>query len=367
MNLLIELSAVPIFFLLTIPGWAGTQEEAKAAVEQPSVKTTEPWEITVGGPGWLAGVTGTTGIHGKNTNVDVGVGQILRHINVVYSFGGEVRKGRFGVLGDLLYLNAQAGTGEMSGLVSKVDVGLQQFLGEFFTSYRVIEGSRGWLDLLAGFRYTYVGEQVGLQANNMAIGAASTQLVNQFAQSLTTPGSNLRTLIQQNIADKLTSLNGQNPELPVAPIADQEPGKIRDALQQLIQSQAPGLSAAIRTGPQTRANQLKTQLAGQVAASLTSQLNQSFSFYDDWFDPLIGLRGRFNLNKAFYLTAESDVGGFGIGSDIAVQAYAALGCQITRNIFSEVGYRYLYDDFRDTNFLYQLSLHGAQVTVGLNF
>jgi hypothetical protein len=82
---------------------------------------------------------------------------------------------------------------------------------------------------------------------------------------------------------------------------------------------------------------------------------------------VIGLRGRFNLSKAFYLTAESDVGGFGIGSDIAVQEYAALGCQITRNIFSEVGYRYLYDDFRDTNFLYQLSLHGAQITVGLTF
>src|ERR1700731_3348945 len=62
-----------------------------------------------------------------------------------------------------------------------------------------------------------------------------------------------------------------------------------------------------------------------------------------------------------------DVGGSGIGSDIAVQEYGALGCQITRNIFSEVGYRLLYDDFRDTNFLYQLSLHGAQITVGINF
>jgi hypothetical protein len=366
MNLLIRLSVVPLLFLPLTSGWAGMQEEPRV-IEQPSVKTTEPWQITVGGPGWLAGVTGTTGFHGVNTNVDVGVGQILKHINVIYSLGGEVRKGRFGVLGDLLYLNAQAGTGERSGLVSKVDLGLQQFLGEFFASYRVIEGSRGWLDLLAGFRYTYLGEQVGLQANNVAIGAASTQLVNQFAQNLTTPGSDLQTLIQQNITDKLTSLNGQNPQLPVGPIADQEPGKIRDALQQLIQSQAPELAAAIRTGAQTRADQLKAQLASQVAASLTSQLNRSFSFYDGWFDPLIGLRGRFNLNKAFYLTAESDVGGFGIGSDIAVQAYAALGCQITRNIFSEVGYRYLYDDFRDTNFLYQLSLHGAQVTIGLIF
>jgi hypothetical protein len=367
MNLLVSLSLLSIFFLPPNLGWAGTEQESKIAMEQPPAKTAEPWEITVGGPGWLAGVSGTTGFHGINSNVDVGIGQLLKHINVVYSFGGEVRKGRFGVLGDLLYLNAQAGTGERSGLVSKVDLGLQQFLGEFFCSYRVIEGPHGWLDLLAGFRYTYIGEQVGLQANNMAIGAASTELVNQFAQSLTTPGSDLRSLIQQNIGEKLNSLGGQNPTLPVAPIAGTEPGKIRDAVQQLIQSQEPALAAAIRADATARVDQLKAQLTNQVASRVTSQLNRNFSFYDDWFDPVIGLRGRFNLNKVFYLTAESDVGGFGIGSDIAVQEYAALGCQITRNIFSEIGYRYLYDDFRDTNFLYQLSLHGAQITVGLKF
>jgi hypothetical protein len=365
-NLLVRLSLGSIFLLSLSTGWAGTQEESKV-VEKPSAETTEPWQITVGGPGWLAGVSGTTGFHGVNSNVDVGIGQILKHINVIYSFGGEVRKGRFGVLGDLLYLNAQDGTGERSGLVSKVDLGLQQFLGEFFGSYRVVEGPHGWLDLLAGFRYTYIGEQVGLQANNMAINAASTQLVDQFAAQLATPGSDLRGLIQQNIVNKLTSLNGRDPSLPVAPIAGTEPGKIRDAVQQLIQSQEPELAAAVRADAEARINQLKTQLTNQVASRVTSQLNQSFSFYDDWFDPVIGLRGRFNLSKAFYLTAESDVGGFGIGSDVAVQEYAAIGCQITRNIFTEVGYRYLYDDFRDTNFLYQLSLHGAQVTVGLKF
>ncbi len=317
-----------MFFLPLMAGWAGTQQESNA-VEQPPAKTTEPWEITVGGPGWLAGVSGTTGFHGVNSNVDVGVGQILKHINVIYSFGSEIRKGRYGVLGDLLYLNAQAGTGERSGLVSKVDLGLQQFLGEFFGSYRAIEGPHGWLDMLAGFRYTYLGEQVDLQANNMAINAASTQLVDQFAGQLTSPGSGLRTLIQQNTVDKLTSLRGDNPKLPVAPIAGQQPGKIRDLVQQVIQSQQPELAAAIRVGAQARVSQLKTQLSNLVASNVTNQLNRSFSFYDDWFDPVIGLRGRFNLNKAFYLTAESDVGGFGIGSDIAVQAYAALGCQIT--------------------------------------
>src|SRR4029077_10006529 len=140
------------------------------------------------------------------------------------------------------------------------DLGLQEFLGEFFASYRVIEGPRGWLDLLGGFRYTYLGEQVGLQANNLAIDAASTQLVDQFAQQLATPNSDLRTLIQQNIVDKLTSLNGRNPPLPVGPIAGGQKGEIRDTVRQLIQSREPELAAAIRAGDQARVNQLKTEL-----------------------------------------------------------------------------------------------------------
>ena len=166
------------------------------------------------------------------------------------------------------------------------------------------------------------------------------------------------------------ALNGRSPALPVAPIAGGQKGKIADLLEQLIESQQPGLTAAIRTGAQTRTNELKAQLASQVDNTLTKQLSKSFSFYDSWADPLIGLRGRLNLNKVFCLTAETDVGGFGIGSDIAVQAYAALGCQLSRNIHAEAGYRYLYDDYRDesaSGFLYQLALQGAQITVGLSF
>ena len=347
----------------------GKEEEAKV-VEQPSLKTTEPWKITIGVPGWLAGFSGHTGFHGVNPYVNVDVGQILKHVNVIGSLSGEVRRGRFGVEGDFLYLGAQAGTDERSGLVSKLDLGMQQFTGEFFASCRIIEGPHGWLDLLGGFRYIYVGEQVGLQANNMAINVASTQLVDQFARQVATPGSDVRALVQQNIVNKLRALEGSNPKLPVGPVAGDQKGKIADAVQHLIQSQEPELVAAIRAGAQDRVNQLKVQLASQVANRLTSQLNRSFSFYDSWTDPVIGLRGRLNLSKAFYFTAESDVGGFGIGSDIAVQAYAALGCQITRIIHAEVGYRYLYEDFRDqsaNDFLYQLSLHGAQVTVGVTF
>ncbi len=114
MKLLLKLSVVPIFCFPLIAGWAGTQEEAKV-VEQPPAKTIEPWQITVEGPGWLAGVSGHTGFHGVNPYVNVGVGQILKHLNAISTFAAEVRRDRFGVQGGLLYLNAQAGT-DTSGL-----------------------------------------------------------------------------------------------------------------------------------------------------------------------------------------------------------------------------------------------------------
>jgi hypothetical protein len=317
----------------------------------------------------LANVSGITGFHGANANISVDVAQILRHINVIYSFEGELRRGRYGALLNVYYVNAQAGQAT-PGLVSKLDLGLQEFASGFFASYRVIEGPCGWLDLLAGFRYTYLGEQLGLQANNMAIGAASTQLVDDFAKQLVTPGSQLRTIVDQNITDKLTALEGHNPTIPVGPLAGALPGQIRNKAEALLASAQPELLAAIKTGAQARVNQLKAQLSGQIANRLTNQLNRRFSFYDGWFDPVIGLRARYNLYKAFYLTAESDVGGFGVGSDVAVQVYGALGCQITRCIRAEAGYRYYYDDFRDESangFLYQLSFHGAQINVGLTF
>jgi len=344
------------------------QAEGKV-IEQPPVKTTEPWIITVGAPGWLANVSGISGFHGANANISVDVAQILRHINVIYSFEGEVRRGRYGALLNLYYVNGQAGQAT-PGLVSKVDLGLQEFAGGVFASYRVIEGPRGWLDLLAGFNYTYLGEQLGLQANNMAIDTASTGLVDDFAKQLVTPGSQLRTIVDQHITDKLTALEGHNPTIPVGPLAGALAGQIRNLAEALLASAQPEFLAAIRTGAQARVNQLKAQLSSQIANRLTNQLNRSFSFYDDWFDPAIGLRGRFNLNKAFYLFAESHVGGFGIGSDVAVQVYGALGCQITRCIRAEAGYRYYYDDFRDESangFLYQLSFHGPQINVALTF
>jgi hypothetical protein len=388
MNRISRLAVAATLLLPAVTSWAGT-EETKAVVEQNPA--TQPWQITVGGPGWLGSVSGHTGLHGVNPYVNVGFGQIVRHVNFLWATQAELRKGRYGVLGGFLYLNGQAGVSG-NGLVSRVGAGMQQFIGQTFLSYRIVDSPRGWLDLLGGFRFTYVGSQVNLNPNVPAIDAASTQLVNDFAGAVDTRlvarlqpefadlVSDVKTFIQDTILDRLKSIKGSIPSLPIPPVADGAVDKIRDHLQDLLQAEAQELAAAIRASVEAkvssakaeltaRVNQLKAEISSQIASFVTGQLNRGYSFYDSWADPVIGLRGRLNLNKAFYLIAEADVGGFGIGSDIAVGAYAALGCQVTRNIFSEIGYRYLYQDFRDESvgYLYQITLQGPQLTVGLRF
>jgi hypothetical protein len=209
--------------------------------------------------------------------------------------------------------------------------------------------------------------QTTLSPNVPAIDAASADLANQFFAAIKSP--NVGAIIQQNISNGLGSLQRGISSLPVPPVAEGQSGIIRNSLNQLLLIQEPQAAAAVRSGIAARVDRLKAALTNQIASLVTKPLNRTYSFYDSWADPLIGLRGRLNLNKVFYLTGETDVGGFGIGSDIAFQAYGGLGCELTRNIFSEVGYRFLYDDFRDESvgYLYQLSTRGVQLKVGLRF
>ena len=72
------------------PAFAGTLEKAPVNV-QPSAETNPPWEITVEGPGWLAGLDGTIGSRGVTTHVNIAFTDILKKTNFIAALGAEVR------------------------------------------------------------------------------------------------------------------------------------------------------------------------------------------------------------------------------------------------------------------------------------
>jgi hypothetical protein len=89
----------------------------------------------------------------------------------------------------------------------------------------------------------------------------------------------------------------------------------------------------------------------------------------DWTDPLLGVRWKWGFADQWTLVARGDVGGFGIGSDFAVQGLALVDWQPFKYVSFLAGYRAIYQDYDDGSgpdrFRYDATMHGP--VLGVNF
>jgi hypothetical protein len=96
---------------------------------------------------------------------------------------------------------------------------------------------------------------------------------------------------------------------------------------------------------------------------------RSASRTETWVDPLIGVRTNFPLSRTIDLTVQADVGGFGIASDYAVQAWPALGFRLGNSSKAILGYRAIYVKYESgaglDRFVYDVLTHGP--TAGVQF
>ncbi|MCE9610314.1 MAG: hypothetical protein K8R23_08990 [Chthoniobacter sp.] len=355
--------------------------DSKKAVIPP--EPVDHWQFMLAMPGWLAATSGTIGVDGINSHVYLGADTLIRHLDMIASFSAEARKGRFGIYGDLLYVSASDGIGT-NGLIEKVDFRLDQYLIDMELNYRVLEGPSGFLDLRAGVRYTNLYNKLTISPNDEAIDRASASLVEEAGRlvrqrlSALDLAGRLRGALKQRVTDKLEGLRGERPALPIAPIGGGRPGRVDELIRAIIDRRAESFAAALRaeaaaataqlrTAAQQRVNAVKNRISKEIASTLKRELDNSFSLAEDWWDPYVGLRGRYNINKAWYLTAKGDIGGFGVGSDLTWQLSGALGVQVTRSLFVEAGYRYLYTDYNKDNFVYEVTQSGVEITAGITF
>jgi hypothetical protein len=108
----------------------------------------------------------------------------------------------------------------------------------------------------------------------------------------------------------------------------------------------------------------------------------------DWVDPVVGLRGKVKVAKAISLYAEGDVGGFDVNSGSAYElrsdggtinripvsssdwSYNVQGgveVQLTRSIWTQLGWRYLKYDYRMNGYTNGTELNGPFLQTGMNF
>lgn len=90
-----------------------------------------------------------------------------------------------------------------------------------------------------------------------------------------------------------------------------------------------------------------------------------------WVDPIVGVRYRGGLGRDWWLRGRADVGGFGLGSDLAWNASALLGYQFSAGFGAQLGYRALYLNFDEGSgndrVEYDLSMYGPIVGVSFSF
>ena len=91
----------------------------------------------------------------------------------------------------------------------------------------------------------------------------------------------------------------------------------------------------------------------------------------DWWDPIVGANLQLPLGKNFSLNLRTDIGGFGVGSDLTWQVFPYLNWQFTKWASLQAGYRWLDMDYETgsgaSRFEYDILNQGAQIGFTFHF
>jgi len=386
----------PFFFataVFTVVGGlrAGTLELQPKESVPPTITQAEPWQFTIAVPGWLSSMNGTIGVRGVNADIDVPVDEVLQHLDMIFAIRAEAQKGPFGIYGEFLYVGLSDDT-QINGLINNVHEQVDPYMFDGGLSWRLFNQPRWSLDFAAGTHYSSVYEQLELHSDPILIQQTSEQFVDNIADDLEARLNNdisnshflavLESTIQADIVSEIDKHNSlerhqRKPNIPIGPLG----GRIKEDVAQVVQHFIQAKEAALRVridalhlrGAARRAavaravNAAEAQITHQLTSTLDMKLSQTIARDDYWFDPYVGLRGRYNFNKTVYTAVRGEIGGFGVGADLMWQVEGVVGINLTRSIFTEIGYRALGADFRDNNFVFDVVLHGPQITTGITF
>jgi hypothetical protein len=368
---------------------AGTMELQAKESAPPTITQAEPWQFTIAAPGWMAGMDGTIGVRGVNADINIGFDQILQHLDMIFSARAQAQKGPFGIYGELFYIGL-SDDAQINRMINNIHEQVDMTLVDGGLSWRLFNQPRWSLDFAAGTHYTNVYEQLELHSDPALIQQASERFVNNVAEllreRLDQDISNsefleaLKSTIKADIINRIGNAlerHERRPDIPIGPLGGRIRQEIAKRVENFIEIKKAELRARVdelvargvarRDAVDMVVNEAKAQIANQLAVRLNKSLSQTLSRDDYWFDPYVGLRARYNFNKTYYTAVRGEIGGFGVGADLMWEVEGVIGINLTRSIFTEIGYRALGANFEDRDFRFDVVTHGPQITTGITF
>jgi hypothetical protein len=370
---------------------AGSIELAPKETAPPTITQSEPWQFTIAVPGWLSSMSGTIGVRGVNADIDVPVTEVLQHFDAILAGRVEAQKGPFGIFTEVIYVGLSDGA-QINGLVNNIHETVDITLFDGALSWRLVNQPSWSLDFAAGTHYTTVYEQLELHSDPILIQQKSEQFVTNISDDLVARLNNdisnshflaiLKSTIEADIVseiDKHNSLERHQgkPNIPIGPLGGRIEEDIARRVENFIEKEKAALEARVdalvargvarRDAVHRVVNAAQAQIANQLALRLDKSLSQTLSRDDYWFDPYVGLRTRYNFSKTYYTGVRGEIGGFGVGADLMWEVETVVGINLTRSIFTEIGYRALGGNFEDRDFRFDVVMHGPQITTGITF
>jgi opacity protein-like surface antigen len=100
---------------------------------------------------------------------------------------------------------------------------------------------------------------------------------------------------------------------------------------------------------------------------LPRPISRGVSGNQAWLDPLIGIRIGTAVTERFSLQALADIGGFGMGSDLAYEFYLGASYAFSPRMRMEIGYRFLAIDYSAERAKLDIQLHGPTIGLAIGF
>lgn len=138
-----------------VPSPKAAPVDFSSKLVSPSKKQTSDnsdWQVAFSPYLYMTGLSGTIGARGREAEIDLSFGDIIDNFKFGIMGTLDVKKGRFVVLSDVLWLKLDKERETPGDLYSSSQLGVNMFMFDTEAGYRVYESEEGSFDVLGGFR-----------------------------------------------------------------------------------------------------------------------------------------------------------------------------------------------------------------------
>jgi hypothetical protein len=394
---------IPLLLCLLPVAYAGTVASDAVAPVSPDVSD---WSFRLEPYAWLTGLDGSTGVGPLVTEISPSFSDIFENLEMAAALQFEARNGRWGFIADGFYAKLGDSGTPPGPLYDSIDVDIKQFIGELAVAYRVYESPSAFVDIYGGIRYNDLSMDFAGVLDPAGIQTVSGNASGRIVEGL---GERATAIVQPKVAAYKAAAAAKRATIEAqvsAAIEAEADGRVkRDLEKQLARIRRDGgfdardiasnrivravkaerlalarssaqlevarLQASVDSSKQaavakaqSRVTRDQQKLADAISQELGGSLPTGASADKNWVDPIVGMRAQWNINDKWFLAGKGDIGGFGVGSDLAWVLQGTIGYNFTENVSAELGYRYLQTDYEDGAFTYDVAASG--IFTGLN-